>query len=100
MKNQSTPEQEWVEQTLHSLDGAARPTPSPWLYQQVRHRLEARQAARADAPDWGWTLKRLAFASALVAANLATFAYRADLPTAQTATPAVTEYGYPTLGGY
>ena len=90
-----------MEQTLRSLDGAARPVPSPWLYQQVRHRLEARRAATgAETPDWRWVLQRLTVASVLVAVNVATFAYRAELPAAQTTPAAATEYSYPTLGGY
>ncbi|MFC6225908.1 hypothetical protein ACFP2F_21870 [Hymenobacter artigasi] len=100
MKNEPNNEQDWVEQTLHSLDGATRPVPSPWLYQQVRHRLEARQAAQADTPDWGWTLKRVAFATALLAANVVTFAHRADFRQPATTQATTQEYAYPTLGGY
>ena len=100
MKNNQTPEQAWVEQTLRSLDGRARAVPSPWLYQQVRLRLETRRAsARAEAPTRGWVLARVVFAAVLVAANLVTFAHRADFT--QPAQPAATapEYAYPTLGG-
>ena len=100
MKNNPTPEHAWVEQTLGSLQGATRPTPSPWLYQQVRHRLAARQAAaKAEAPDWSWVLKRLAFATALVAANLLTFTHRTDFTRHRQLAATTQEYAYPTLGG-
>lgn len=100
MKNNPTPEQAWVEQTLGSLQGATRPTPSPWLYQQVRHRLATRQAAaQAEAPDRRWVLKRLAFATALVAANLLTVAHRADFTADHSLAATTQEYAYPTLGG-
>ena len=100
MKNEQNPEQAWVEQTLRSLEGTAPPTPSPWLYQQVRHRLAARQAtAHAEAPNRSWLLKRLAFATVLVAANVVTFAHRADFGPRRTPETTAPEYAYPTLGG-
>ena len=95
MKNDQTPEQAWVEQTLRSLEGHTPPVPSPWLYQQVRHRLEAR--GTAEVPARGWVLARVAFAAVLVAANLVTFAHRNDFTqTTQAAT--ASEYTYATLG--
>lgn len=99
MKNNPTPEQAWVAQTLGSLQGATRPTPSPWLYQQVCHRLATRQVtAQAEAPDWSWVLKRLAFAVALVTANLLTFTHRADFTPDHQLAAATQEYSYHTLG--
>lgn len=96
MKNNQNPELEWVEQTLRSLEGHTPAGPSPWLYQQVRHRLEARSTA--EAPARSWVLARVAFAAVLVAANVVTFAHRSDFTQpAQTAT--ASEYAYPTLGG-
>lgn len=98
MKDSRNPEQEWTEQTLRSLEGSTRSVPSPWLYQQVRHRLEVRRLA--EVPTRSWVLARVAFAAVLVAANLATYAHRNDFTT-RVAAPAVEEYRYPTLAaGY
>lgn len=100
MKNKQTPEQAWVEQALRSLEGGTRPVPSPWLPQQARHRLEARRArALAAVPTRSWVLARVAFVAVLVAANLVTFAHRADLNQAAQAVVNTQEYAYPTLGG-
>lgn len=92
------PEQTWVAQTLRSLEGSTRPAPSPWLYQQVHRRLQARQAAAAaERPGWRWVLVRVAVAAALVLANVVTLVQRADFAAA----PATAEYDYPTLAiGY
>ena len=97
----SNPKQAWVAQTLRSLEGSTRPAPSPWLYQQVRQRLAARQAAAATGvPDRNWVRVRVAFAAALALANVVTLVHRADF-TALSPTPATAEYSYPTLAvGY
>ena len=95
------PEQTWVAQTLRSLEGSTRATPSPWLYQQVRRRLQARQdAAAAELPGWRWVLVRVAGAAALVLINVVTIVHRADFA-APSPAPATAEYSYPTLAtGY
>lgn len=99
MKNKQTPEQAWVEQALRGLEGSTRPVPSPWLYQQVRHRLAARRAgAPAEAPTRAWVLARAVFAAVLVAANAATFAHRTDFAQNQQTAATANEYAYPTLG--
>ncbi|MBO2009057.1 hypothetical protein [Hymenobacter negativus] len=98
MSNKPISEHAWVEQTLQSLEGTARPVPSPWLHQLVGHRLAARQtAALAEAPGLGWILTRVAVVAVLVLANLVTFAHHDDFGRGKDPSPIAAEYAYPTL---
>lgn len=100
MGNKQNSEQAWVEQALRSLEGRPRAVPSPWLYQQVRHRLETQRAsARDEAPTQSWVLARVAFVVVLVAANLVTFAHRTDFTQPTSTATTTPEYAYSTLGG-
>ncbi|WP_201981889.1 hypothetical protein [Hymenobacter rubidus] len=99
MKNEPLSEHEWVEQTLRSLEGTARPEPSAWLYAGVRRRLAAGPAPM-EAPGVAWVLARVAVLAALVVANMVTFAHHDDFVADNGLAPTPVEYAYPTLSDY
>lgn len=75
---------------LRSLQGLQRPEPSPYLYAQVRHRLEARQEPVVRV-SLGWALRLAVLVGGLLAADLLVWTQWQEKAQA----PAATAYAYP-----